>query len=88
MGLTHLAAQLEIRVRKHAYRDYLLNVWFLVFKEKITIKNTAITKQYLVMIMMYFSVSDTGELGKKKIRVLLSGVEPKTFRLLVRILSH
>ena len=31
--------------------------------------------------------SDTGILGKK-IRVLLSGVEPKTFRLLVRMLYH
>ena len=31
--------------------------------------------------------SDTGILGKK-IQVLLSGVEPKTFRLLVRMLYH
>ena len=31
--------------------------------------------------------NDTGKLGKK-FRVLLSGVEPKTFRLLVRMLYH
>ena len=31
-----------------------------------------------------FSVSDRGILEEKKIRVLLSGVEPKTFRLLIR----
>ena len=36
------------------------------------------------LIVMYYSVHDTGKLGKKKNRVLLSGVEPKTFRLLVR----
>ena len=32
---------------------------------------------------MYYSVSDTGTVyaRKKEIRVLLSGVEPKTFRL-------
>ena len=35
------------------------------------------------MRMVYYSVSNTGILGKG-IRVLLSGVEPKTFRLLVR----
>ena len=34
------------------------------------------------MRMMYYSVSDTGNLGKKEIRVLLSGVVPKTFPLL------
>ena len=39
------------------------------------------------MIMMYYSVNDTGIL-EKKIRVLLSGVEPKIFRLLVRMLYH
>ena len=33
---------------------------------------------------MYYSVSDTGIL-RKKIRVLLSRVEPKTFPLLVRM---
>ena len=38
------------------------------------------------MRMMHLSVNDTGILGKE-IRVLLSGVEPKTFRLLVRMLS-
>ena len=38
--------------------------------------------------MMYYSVNDTGILGKKKIRVLLSGVEPTTFLLLVRMLYH
>ena len=32
---------------------------------------------------MYYSVSDTGILGKKEIRVFLSGVKPKTFRLLL-----
>ena len=32
--------------------------------------------------------SDTGIVGKKEIRVLLSGVEPKTLRLLVRMLYH
>ena len=31
---------------------------------------------------VYMSGNDTGKLGKKKIRVLLSGVEPKTFRIL------
>ena len=39
------------------------------------------------MRMMYYSVSDTGILGKQ-IRVLLSGVEPNTFRLLVRMRYH
>ena len=37
---------------------------------------------------VFFSVSGTGILGKKEIRVFLSGVEPKTFRLLVRMLYH
>ena len=32
--------------------------------------------------------NDTGKLGKEKFRVLLSGVELKTFRLLVRMLYH
>ena len=36
--------------------------------------------------MMLNSVSDTGILGKK-IRVLLLGVGPKTFRLLARMLA-
>ena len=36
----------------------------------------------------YFSVSDTGILGKIKIRVFPTGVEPMTFRLLVRMLYH
>ena len=36
----------------------------------------------------YFSVSDTGILGKKKFRVLPTGVEPTIFRLLVRTLYH
>ena len=41
------------------------------------------------MRMMYSSVSDTDKLGKRlKIRVLLSGVKPKTFQLLVRVLCH
>ena len=38
--------------------------------------------------MMIILESDAGILGKKEIRVLLSGVEPKTFRLLVRMLCH
>ena len=38
--------------------------------------------------MVHYSVNDTGILSKKEIRVLLSGVEPKTFRLLVRMLYH
>ena len=41
-----------------------------------------------ILRMMYHSVSGTGILRKKKIRVLLSGDEPKTFRLLVRMLYH
>ena len=28
---------------------------------------------------VFFSVNDTGKLGKKKFRVLPTGVEPKTF---------
>ena len=40
------------------------------------------------MRMMYYSVNETGALGKKEIRVLLLGVGPKTFRLLVRMLYH
>ena len=32
--------------------------------------------------------NDTGKLGKKKFRVLLSGIEPETFRVLVRMLYH
>ena len=40
------------------------------------------------MRMMYYSVNDKGILGKRKFRVLLSGVEPKTFRLLVQMLYH
>ena len=39
------------------------------------------------MRKMYYSVNDTGIL-EKKIQVLLSGVEPKTFLLLVRMLYH
>ena len=38
--------------------------------------------------MMIIQESDAGILGKKEIRLLLSGVEPKTFRLLVRMLYH
>ena len=46
------------------------------------------TRGTLILLrMMYYSVNDTGILGKK-FRVLLSGVEPKTFRLLVRMLYH
>ena len=37
---------------------------------------------------MYFSVSDIGRLGTKEILVLATEVEPKTFRLLVRMLYH
>ena len=37
--------------------------------------------------MMYYSKSHR-QTRKKEIRVLLSGVEPKTFRLLVRLLYH
>ena len=36
-------------------------------------------------MMEYFNEIDVSE---KKIRVLLSGVEPKTFRLLVQLLYH
>ena len=40
------------------------------------------------MRMMIIQGSDAGILEKKNIRVLLSGVEPKSFRLLVRMLYH
>ena len=40
------------------------------------------------MRMMIILESDAGILGKKEIRVLLSGVEPNAFRLLVRMLYH
>ena len=42
----------------------------------------------IILRITYYSVSDTGILRKKEIRVLLSGVEPKTSRLLVRMLYH
>ena len=35
-----------------------------------------------------FSVSDTGILGKRHFRVLRTGVEPMTFRLLLQMLYH
>ena len=37
---------------------------------------------------IFCTENDTGILGKRKFRVLLSGVEPKTFQLLVRMLYH
>ena len=53
------------------------------------IQNWKKRSETLVIIRkMYYSVlSDTGILAKK-IQVLLSGVEPKTFRLLVQMLCH
>ena len=35
-----------------------------------------IAKSIYILIMIYYSISDTSILGEKKIRVLLSGVEP------------
>ena len=45
--------------------------------------------QYFLEMMFFFAISDTGdEEGKKKKRVLPTGVEPMTFWLLVQILCH
>ena len=41
-----------------------------------------------ILRMIYYSVSCTGKLGNNNIGVLLSEVEPKTFRLLVQTLYH
>ena len=51
--------------------------------QSMHIKTLKIKGKKLKLRMVYHSVSDTGKRGKKEIRVLLSGVEPMTFRLLI-----
>ena len=56
-------------------KDLNVNVWHMCSGKNVMVY----FKPGKWLRMMYYSVSDTGILGKKEIRVLLSGVEPKTF---------
>ena len=56
-------------------------------KHRVFCKAAKYHQQYRCMRMIFFLVTDAGILGKK-FRVLPTGVEPTTFRLLVRTLYH
>ena len=56
-----------------------------VGKPQLTVNQALVNK---IMIDVFFSVSDTGILGKRKILVLPTVIKPMTFLLLAQMLYH
>ena len=75
----------ELKFNSKKFRTLLVNQ-NLVFSQNNWFTVTFQTNKQFENDVLFSN--DTGKLGKNKFRVLLSGIEPKTFRLLVRMLYH